>query len=69
MVSGGFTPEEIRRFVDRGAPVDFFGIGTYIACSPSNPVTSDIHEADGRAVAKGGRIPGVTPNPRLDRVM
>ena len=69
MVSGGFTPEKISRFLELEAPVNIFGVGTYIASSASNPYTSDIHEIDGRPVAKRGRTPGVTPNDRLDRVM
>lgn len=69
MVSGGFTPERIHEFIESEAPVNTFGVGTYIASSPPNPFTSDIHEIDGRPVAKRGRNPGVTPNPRLARVI
>ena len=69
MVSGGFTAERIRRFVEVGAPVTTFGVGTYIARSAPNPYTSDIREIDGRPVAKRGRTPGVTANPRLTRVI
>ena len=69
MVSGGFTPERIRQLVEGGAPVNTFGVGAYIASSPPNPIVADIREVDGRPVAKKGRIPGITSNPRLDRVM
>ena len=69
LVSGGFTAERIREFVDQGAPVNSFGVGAYVASAISNPFTADIHEIDGRPIAKRGRTPGVTPNPRLDRVM
>ena len=69
MVTGGLTPERIRRFVEADAPVTSYGVGSYIAGSPINPFRADIHEIDGRPIAKRGRIPGVTPNPRLDRVM
>ena len=34
-----------------------------------NDFTADIHEIDGRPIAKRGRTPGVTLNPRLGRVM
>ncbi|MCI0439591.1 MAG: nicotinate phosphoribosyltransferase [Chloroflexi bacterium] len=68
-VSGGFTAEKIRHFVEVGAPVNGFGVGGYISNAPSNSFTADIHEVDGKPVAKRGRIPGITPNPRLDRVM
>jgi len=30
---------------------------------------ADIHEIDGRPIAKRGRIPGLTPNPRLKRIV
>ena len=55
--------------MEQGAPVNSFGVGAYVASALSNPYTADIHEIDGRPIAKRGRIPGVTPNPRLDRVL
>ena len=69
MVSGGFTAEGIRRFVEAEAPVNVFGVGSYIASAPPNSFDADIHEIESRPIAKRGRIPGVTANPRLDRVM
>ena len=68
-VTGGFTPERIRQFVESAAPVNGFGVGSYISSTPPNDITADIHEVDGRPIAKRGRTPGVTPSPRLDRVM
>ena len=68
MVSGGITPDSIRQMVELETPVDHFGIGSYIAAAAPNPFRSDIHEIDGRPVARRGRIPGLTPNPHLDRV-
>jgi len=32
-------------------------------------VTADLHEVEGKPIAKRGRIPGITPNPRLRRIM
>ncbi len=69
MVTGGFTPDRIREFVSAETPVNTFGVGSYIARSPSNTFAADIQEVDGRPFARRGRIPGVTPNPRLARVM
>ena len=69
LVSGGFTAERILEFVEQGAPVNSFGVGSYVASSAPNSFVADIHEIDGRPIAKRGRTPGVTPNPRLDRVM
>ena len=68
-VSGGFTAERIREFVAAEAPVDGYAVGSYISSTPPNDFTADIHEIDGRPAAKRGRTPGVTLNPRLDRVM
>ncbi|MCJ7605273.1 MAG: nicotinate phosphoribosyltransferase [Dehalococcoidales bacterium] len=68
-VSGGITPERIAEFLRQGAPVDGFGVGSYISGAQPIDFTADIHEVDGRPVAKRGRSPGVTPNPRLQRIV
>ena len=68
-VSGGFTPDRIRQFDEEGAPVNGFGVGSYISSAAPNDFTADIHEIDGKPIAKRGRTPGITPSPRLDRVM
>lgn len=69
MVSGDMNPNRIRQYVDHEAPVNTFGVDTYIATSKSNPFQAYIQEVDGRPVAKRGRIPGVTSNPHLARIM
>jgi len=68
LVSGGLTPERIGYFKERGAPVDSFAVGSYIAGAAPVDFTGDLKEIDGRAIAKRGRIPGVTPSPRLQPV-
>ena len=68
-VSGGVTPERIAAFREAGAPVSVFGVGYYIASARPNAFTADIHEIEGRPMAKRGRIPGLTVNPRLTRVL
>jgi len=68
-VSGGITRERIRQFLEEGAPIDGFGIGSYITGAKPIDFTADLHEVDGKPIAKRGRIPGITPNPRLKRVM
>ena len=68
-VSGGFGPERIRMFVESEAPVNGFGVGSYISGARPNVFTADIHEIEGEPIAKRGRTPGITTNPRLDRVM
>jgi nicotinate phosphoribosyltransferase len=68
-VSGGFDVERITLFVEGGVPVDGFGVGSYISGVRPIDFTADLHELEGKPVAKRGRIPGITPNPRLKRVM
>jgi len=68
-VSGGLDPERIAYFLNSGAPVDGFGVGSYISGARPIDFTADLHEIEGRPIAKRGRIPGITPNPRLKRVM
>jgi len=68
-VSGGLSVERIRQFVEERAPVDSFGVGMAIAAAPPIGFTLDIKELDGRPWTKRGRIPGLTENPRLERVI
>ena len=68
-VSGGLDPDRIRHFIESSAPVDSFGIGSYISGAKPIDFTADLHEVDGKPIAKRGRIPGITPNPRLKKVM
>ncbi|MFQ5934338.1 MAG: nicotinate phosphoribosyltransferase [Dehalococcoidia bacterium] len=69
VVSGGLNPERIRYFKEHDAPVNSFGVGSYISDTRPIDFTCDIHEIEGKPVAKRGRIPGLTPNPRLKRVL
>jgi nicotinate phosphoribosyltransferase len=68
IVSGGLTPERITAFFEAGAPVDAFGVGSYIAHAVPIDFTGDLKEVAGQPVAKRGRIPGITANPRLKGV-
>jgi nicotinate phosphoribosyltransferase len=69
VVSGGLNLERIRYFINEGAPVDIFAVGSYISDASPIDFTADLHEVEGKPIAKRGRMPGVTPNPRLKRVM
>jgi nicotinate phosphoribosyltransferase len=69
VVSGGVDPERIRYFIGEGAPVDVFAVGSYISDAKPIDFTADLHEVGGKPIAKRGRMPGITPNPRLIRVM
>jgi len=62
-VSGGLTPERIVELKDAGA--DAFGVGSYVSGAPAIDMTMDIKEIDGVAIAKRGRIPGITYTERL----
>ena len=68
-VSGGIDPERIRYFKERDAPVDGYGVGSYISGARPIDFTGDLHEIEGKPIAKRGRIPGITPNPRLKRIL
>ena len=69
IVSGGIDPERILYFLGSGAPVDGFGVGSYISGGRPIDFTADLHEVDSMPIAKRGRTPGVTPNSRLKRVL
>ncbi|HHV57733.1 MAG TPA: nicotinate phosphoribosyltransferase [Firmicutes bacterium] len=64
-VSGGVTPERIVELKAAGAAA--FGVGSYITAAPPIDMTMDLKVVSGVPVAKRGRIPGITPNPRLKR--
>jgi len=69
VVSGGLDTERVRYFINEGAPVDIFAVGSYISDTKPIDFTADLHEVEGRPIAKRGRMPGITLNPRLKRVM
>lgn len=68
-VSGGLDPERIRYFRSEGAPVDIFAVGSYISNARPIDFTADLHEVEGKPIAKRGRMPGVTPNSKLTRLL
>jgi nicotinate phosphoribosyltransferase len=67
-VSGGLDVARIAEFVAGGAPVDSFGVGMTISAAPPIGFTGDIKEVDGQPRTKRGRIPGISPNPRQQRL-
>ena len=68
VVSGGIDVERILYFKAASAPVDSFAVGGAISDASPIDFTGDLKEIDGRPIAKRGRIPGRTDNPRLRRV-
>jgi nicotinate phosphoribosyltransferase len=68
VISGGLTPDRIQYFREASAPVDSYAVGSYISGASPIDFTADIKELDGRPIAKRGRIPGITPSPRLQPV-
>jgi nicotinate phosphoribosyltransferase len=68
VVSGGVDLERIKLFKATGAPVDAYGVGSAISAAPPIDFTGDLKEIDGKPIAKRGRIPGITNNPRLKRI-
>jgi len=67
LVSGGISAERIPLLAEAGA--DAFGVGSFISAARPIDMTMDLKEIDGQPVAKRGRIPGITDNPRLKRVI
>lgn len=63
VVSGGLDPERISLLEKAGA--DIFGVGSFIASYNKIQFTMDLKEVEGKRIAKRGRIPGKTSNPRL----
>ena len=68
VVSGGLDLDRIAYFKESGAPVDSFAVGSAISDASPIDFTGDLKEIDGQPVAKRGRIPGRTENPRLKQV-
>jgi nicotinate phosphoribosyltransferase len=69
VVSGGIGPQRIAYFIQEKAPLDIFGVGSYISDAKPIDFTADIHELAGKPIAKRGRIPGVTVSHHLERVI
>lgn len=65
-ISGGLHPERILALKEAGASA--FGVGSYISGAPAIDMTMDLKEVNGKPIAKRGRIPGITENPRLKRM-
>jgi nicotinate phosphoribosyltransferase len=68
-VSGGIDRARIELFKRERSPVDGYGVGSAISGAPPIDFTGDLKEVDGNPIAKRGRIPGVTENPRLKKIM
>lgn len=66
VVSGGLNPDRIKLLSEAGA--DIFGVGSYISGASPIDMTLDLKVVRGKPIAKRGRIPGITPNPRLKLV-
>lgn len=68
VVSGGLNVERIGYFKAAEAPVDSFAVGSAISDASPVDFTADLKEVDGTPIAKRGRIPGRTANPRLQPI-
>jgi len=68
-VSGGVTPERITYFIENSAPINGFGVGSYISGARPIDFKADLKIIAGKPVAKRGRLPGITPNPRLKHIL
>ncbi len=68
-ITGDLNGKRIKEFVEARAPVNAFEVGSHISSAPPCEFNADIHEVDGKPVAKRGRIPGLTPSSRLVELM
>jgi len=66
-VSGGLNPDKIRELAAAGAHA--FGVGSFISQAAPIDMTLDLKEVAGERIAKRGRIPGRSPNGKLEPVM
>ena len=66
VVSGGIDARRIRYFLEAGAPVDAFGVGSAVSAAPAVDFTMDLKEVDGRPVAKLGREAGDYGEPEIE---
>ncbi|MEW6399566.1 MAG: nicotinate phosphoribosyltransferase [Bacillota bacterium] len=66
-VSGGLDPARIALLAEAGA--DAFGVGSYISGTRPIDMTLDLKEVAGQPIAKRGRIPGITPGTRLQKIL
>jgi nicotinate phosphoribosyltransferase len=62
IVSSGFTPEKIKRFIDLKVPFDAVGVGSSLFREKID-FTADVVKVNGKPCAKVGRK--YNPNPRL----
>jgi nicotinate phosphoribosyltransferase len=69
MLRGFSDPERIGYFIASKAPVRILAGGSYISDAKPIDFTADLSEVEGKPVAKRGRLPGITPNPRLRRIL
>ena len=65
VVSGGFTAEKVKNFIELGVPFDAVGVGSYFFRKRID-FTADIVMVEGRPMAKVGRR--YNPNPRMTPV-
>jgi len=70
VVSGGFDPRRIERFEREKAPVDIYGVGSFLMHGTKNDFTADVVRVkiagQWRKMAKAGRQPKA--NPDMERI-
>ena len=60
VASGGLDPEHIRYFIYEEAPVDIFAVGSYISGAKPINFIADLHEVEGKPIAKRGKMPALS---------
>jgi len=68
-VGGDLTPQTIKEFSEANSPIAGFVVSKYISEAPQHFFSAELHEVDGKAVARRGRLPGPTANSKLSLVL
>lgn len=68
-VGGDLAPTAINEFCNADSPIAGFVVSKYISEAPQHFFNAELHEVDGKPVARRGRLPGPTPNSKLSLVL
>ena len=68
-VGGALTPQIIKKFSEANSLIAGFVVSKYISEAPQHFFNAELHEVDGKSVARRGRLPGPTANSKLSLVL
>ena len=68
-VGGDLTPKKIEQFSKANSPIAGYIVSKFISEAPQHFFNAELHEVDGKPVARRGRLPGPTANSKLRLVL